>query len=268
MVRTSGQVGTDGLWAKLGKKTKRVVLALVDSVTGIIWPPVVVSGEESVKAWAEMFARAERAGLELDELRGVCSDGVNALQGYLRSKLTWVNHQTCVWHFWRNLSGEIGAGVSEAVQGLAGEAEVAARRLIRKEIEGLVRAVIDASSEANAGKALVKLAGHRLGSNLAREIKRRLDDLLVHLMAYNKGLVRVGPEWCWRDFRLRLGRGRNHRSDVRLERAVLVWAIYRNFTPAQWRSEKKRKYRHPGMSPLAVAGHPPEQISYLDALAV
>ena len=76
------------------------------------------------------------------------------------------------------------------------------------------------------------------------------------------------PEWYWRDFRLRLSRGRNHRSDQRLERAALVWAIYHNFEPAQWRSERKRHYRHPGQSALEVAGAPPGQVSYLDALGV
>ena len=45
----------------------------------------------------------------------------------------------------------------------------------------------------------------------------------------------VSPEWYWRDFRLRLSRERNHRSEPRLERAALLWAIYHNFEPAQWR---------------------------------
>jgi len=81
-------------------------------------------------------------------------------------------------------------------------------------------------------------------------------------------LQRVTPEWYWRDFRLRLSRGRNHGSEPRLERAALVWAIYHNFEPAQWRSERKRHYRYPGQSPLEVAGAPPGQVTYLDALGV
>jgi len=32
-------VATDGLWARLLKGQKKVVLALVDTVTGVIWPP-------------------------------------------------------------------------------------------------------------------------------------------------------------------------------------------------------------------------------------
>ncbi len=87
----------------------------------------------------------------------------------------------------------------------------------------------------------------------------------MYLLAFNQGLVRVSPEWAWRDYRLRVSRGRNHGSDPRLERASLVWAIYHNFTPAQCRSERKRHYRRPGLSCLEVAGAPPGQVSYLDA---
>jgi len=92
--------------------------------------------------------------------------------------------------------------------------------------------------------------------------------LLVYRVAYCRGLQRVSPEWYWRDFRLRLSHGRNHRSETRLERAAVLWALYHNFEPAQWRSERKRHYRHPGQSALQVAGVPPGQVSYLDALGI
>ena len=67
---------------------------------------------------------------------------------------------------------------------------------------------------------------------------------MVYRLRYNAGLVRVGPEWVWRDFRLRLSHGRNHGSEVRLERAALVWAIYRNFTPAQCVIDRPILTRH------------------------
>ena len=112
------------------------------------------------------------------------------------------------------------------------------------------------------------MLSHPQGAAIGQFLNQHLDRILVHLVAYYAGLSRVTPEWYWRDFRLRLSRGRNHRSDLRLERAALVWAIYHNFQPAQWRSERKRYYRHPGLSPLQVAGVPPGQVSYLDALGV
>ena len=91
-------VGTDGLWAKLKGKAQRVVLLVVDSVNGLIYPPLVATGEESAGPWQRLFARAQQAGLDLDALRGVTSDGAQGLLGYLRCGLAWVQHQRCVWH--------------------------------------------------------------------------------------------------------------------------------------------------------------------------
>lgn len=267
-VAASGQVGTDGLWAVLRGRAKRVVLVLVDSVTGLIWPPVVVEGEDDKKDWAKLFERAKRAGLDPHLLRGIASDGAKGLIGYLNKALEWVNHQRCVFHIWRNLAGELAKRASEAAKGLTGEAAKAAREQARKEMVSRIHGVVDAKSEAVAQAALAKLAAHRLGAGLAETLSQHLDKMLVYRLAYNRGLVRVAPEWVWRDFRLRVSRGRNHGSDERLERAALVWALYRNFTPAQCRSERKRHYRRPGQSPLEMAGASPGQISYLDALGV
>ena len=267
-VPTSGQMGTDGLWAVLRGGAKRVVLVLVDTVTGVIWPPVVVAGEETGELWGKVFERAQQAGVDLDTLRGIVSDGATGLVGYLNTVLTWVNHQRCVFHVWRKLAGELAQQVSAAAVGLSGQAAQAAREQARKELVSLLHGVVDAQSEAAAAAALAHLMAHRLGAGLARTLRRDIDKLLVYQLRYNQGLRRVTPEWLWRDFRLRLSHGRNHGSDVRLERAALVWAIYRNFTPAQRRCERKRKYRHPGQSPLEVAGVSMGEISYLDALAV
>jgi hypothetical protein len=267
-VSACGQVGTDGLWARLKGKSKKVVLALVDSASGLIWPPVVVDGEEEAKSWDALFERARQAGLELNELRGVTSDGAKGLIGYLNHALVWVNHQRCVFHLWRNLSKELAAGVKEATEGLAREVAKQVGNQVRKELVALVQGVMDAPSEATAWTALAQLAAHQHGQKLAKLVQEHLEAALVHCRPFNQGLMRVSPEWCWRDFRLRLSHGRNHRSPVRLERAALVWAIYHNFTPAQWRCERKRRYRHPGLSPLEVAGVSPGAASYLDALGI
>jgi hypothetical protein len=142
------------------------------------------------------------------------------------------------------------------------------QRQTRTELTAAVRAVFDAASEAAAWAAHAQLAAQPRGAGLAAALRADVAAALVHRRKYQAGLVRVGPEWCWRDFRLRLGHGRNAGSAGRLERPALVWAIYRNFTPAQARSERQRKYRYPGQCPLAVAGVPPGEVSYLDALAV
>jgi hypothetical protein len=267
-IKSSGEVGADGLWAKLRGGVKRVVLVLVDSATGLVYPPVVVEGEESEKSWQKLFARAKRAGLRIGRLRGVTSDGATGLLGFVGRVLWWVNHQRCVFHIWRGLGGEFARAAAEAAQGLAGEAAAVARKAARQELVNLVRAIVDARSEAEAQLALGRLRAHRLGSGLAERVEEHLDAALVYLNRYNRGLLRVGPEWVWRDFRLRVSRGRNHGSDGRLERAALVWQVYYNFEPAQWRSERKRKYKRPGKSSLEMAGAPPGRVSYLDALRV
>jgi len=267
-VPSCGQVGTDGLWARLKGNSKKVVLALVDSASGLIWPPVVVAGEEEAKSWEALFERARQSGLDLDELRGVASDGAKGLIGYLNQVLVWVNHQRCVFHLWRNLSGELASVVKKAREGLGREVAKQAAKAVRQELVALVAGVLNAPSEAEARAALAQLAAHQQGQKLAELVQEHLEAALVHRRPFNQGLTRASPEWCWRDFRLRLSRGRNHRSPERLERATLVWAIYHDFTPAQWRCEGKRKYRRPGLSPLEVTGAGPGNISYLDALSV
>jgi hypothetical protein len=264
-------MATDGLWARLRGGTKRVVLALVDNVTGVIWPPVVVAGEGTAAAWGTLFQRAEQAGLLLSEVRGIASDGATGLESYRRQALPWVSHQRCVFHLWRGLSGALTAAVATAATAAEDLGKAAARRVAtqaRQTLVGLVRSVYDAASEAEAQSALARLAAHEFGQALADLVTAHLEAARVYRCGYNQGLGRASPEWLWRDFRLRSSHGRNHGSEQRLERAALLWAIHHNFEPAQDRSERKRTYRHPGQAPLALAGLPPGDISYLDALAV
>jgi len=215
-----------------------------------------------------MFQRAREAGLDLDALRGVTSDGAQGLLGCVRDMLGWVNHQRCVWHLWPILRREIGKLGSKAAEGLTGKLAKAKSEEVCQELAALVREVVDAVSLPQADTALTKLMTHPLGKKLTHKLGKALNAAVVHLLNYNRGLLRVAPEWCWRDFRLRLSRGRNHGSDQRVQLAALLWAVYHNFTPAQWRSEVKRHYPRAGLSPLAMAGVEVGEVSYLDALAI
>jgi hypothetical protein len=147
------------------------------------------------------------------------------------------------------LADDLAHAAAAAAPDVAGALARALRAQARAELVMLIHGVIDAHSYEQAEVALVALLSHPQGTAIGQSLNRHLDRILVHLLAYYAGLARVTPEWCWRDFRLRLSRGRNHRSDLRLERAALVWPIYHNFELAQWRSERKRHYRHPGHSP-------------------
>jgi hypothetical protein len=261
-------MGTDGLWARLAKGVTQVALMLIDYESGLSYPPVIVDGEEAAYYWGAMFGRAEEAGLDLDDLNGLTSDGSKGLLSYLREKLPWVHQQRCLWHLWRSVSRLMLKEIAKAVKGLGHEEAKKKRRELRHELKGLLHNFFDATSYENAEEALAKLAAHSCGDALVAMLHPLKDAVLAHLMACHKGLNRVSPEWYWRDFRQRISRGRNRRSEERLEQALLVWTIYRNFTPAQRRSERKRTYRHPGQSPLEVAGAPPGKLSYLDALGV
>ena len=247
-------------WARLRGGAKRVVLVLTDTVTGVIMVIRVTDGEGKRKNWAGLFGRAREAGLPWSDINGLVSDAAGGLYSFMRAKLSRVHHTLCVWHVWRSLAKDIG----KAVAGMAEEAQ----KQMRGELGRLLHAIMDASSYEAAEVALQALSVHPQGEGLARKVNAQLDRLLYHLPPAHQGLVRVAPEWLWRDFRLRLSHGRDHGSEKRLEEAALVWMVYNNFTPAQWRSERKRKYKHPGMSPLQVAGAAPGQISYLDALEV
>jgi hypothetical protein len=267
-IAQSEELGTDGLWARLRGKAKRVVLLLADSVTGLLWPPLVARGEESAAPWQRLFERARGAGLDWDRIRGVTSDGAQGVSAFLRQTLVWVQHQRCVWHIWRNLTGDLVQAMAQAAANVASDLADEVRTQVRAELVVLIHGVIDAHGYEQAEVALVALLSHPQGAAIGQSLNQHLDRILVYLVAYYAGLSRVTPEWYWRDFRLRLSRGRNHRSDIRLEHAALVWAIYHNLEPAQWRSERKQHYRHPGLSRLQVAGVPPGQVSYLDALGV
>jgi hypothetical protein len=220
-----------------------------------------------VERWLD---QAEQAGLVLREVRGIASDGATGLESYRRQALPWVSHQRCVFHLWRGLSGTLTAAVATAVAAaeLTGRAARRAGTQTRQTLVDLVRGVYDAATEAEAQAALARLAAHEVGQALADLVAVHLEAAHVFRCGYNQGLGRASPEWLWRDFRLRASHGRNHGAEQRLERAALLWAIHHNFEPAQDRSERKRTYRHPGLAPLALAGLPPGDSSYLDALAV
>ena len=101
----SEEVGPDGLWARRRGGAPRVVVVLADSVTGLLWPPVVAERADQAAPWQRRFARARHAGLDWQRLRGVTHDGAQGLSAFLGHTLVWVQHPRCVWHIWRSLGG-------------------------------------------------------------------------------------------------------------------------------------------------------------------
>ena len=104
-IASAEQVGTAGLWARLRGGAKRVVLALSARVSfhGLVWPPVVVVEEEArAGSWGQRLVRAQQAGLDLAEERGVTSDRATGLASYVAQQLPWGNHPRCDFPFWRS----------------------------------------------------------------------------------------------------------------------------------------------------------------------
>jgi transposase-like protein len=189
----SEELGADGLWARLRGQSKRVVLLLADSVTGLLWPPLVARGEESAAPWQRLFERARRAGLDWDGLRGVTSDGSHGLIAFLGQTLAWVQHQRCVWHLWRNLAGDLAQATAQAAAHVAADLADAVRTQVRAELVSLMHGVIDAHSYEQAEAALVALLSHPQGAAIGQYLNQHLDRILVHLVAYYAGLQCVRP---------------------------------------------------------------------------
>lgn len=81
----------------------------------------------------------------------------------------------------------------------------AATDLVRS-LAGLVRTVLEAADEEAAEVALRVLEEHPRGATCADKLRPHLAAALVYRRPDNGDLTRASPEWCWRDFRLRLGR--------------------------------------------------------------
>jgi len=159
-IACSGEMATDGLWARLRKGAKRVALLLTDCVSGLIYPPVVVADEERAASWQALFARAQLAGLSLAVINGLVSDGAHGLLSYLRQALPWVHQQRCVpqlplgRHLWRNRGGRIAQQVKAAIAGLEGEAAQTLAEQVRDGLGQAMRAIRDAASYEEAERAL------------------------------------------------------------------------------------------------------------------
>ncbi len=149
-------------------QAQRVVLLVVASVSGLVYPPLVATGEEAEGPWRRLFERAQQAGLDLEVLRGVTSDGAQGALAYLRQGLAWVQRQRCVWHLWRNLGSELSRAAGQATEGLVAEAAERARKQTRTELCGLIHQIMDAENYEQAEAALATLRGHPRGQPPAR----------------------------------------------------------------------------------------------------
>lgn len=61
--------------AQLRGDVNALVLALVDTAMGLLWPPQAAAQEKGQEPWRDMFKQAGLAGLDPGQLRGAVSEG-------------------------------------------------------------------------------------------------------------------------------------------------------------------------------------------------
>jgi transposase-like protein len=193
-VPMSGQMGTDGMWVRLRKGKLGSVLALVDCVSGVVCPPIVVPNETEARGWMRLFRRTMISGVDRDQILGVVSDGALGLGKFLSEQMEWVNHQRCLFHLWRNLLAEIRRVATLAAADLIGAAADELRKRVRTELVQLSSAVFDAPTEAAAQLALSTLQIDPHGASVATSVASVLESAFVHTKAHNLGLGRTVPE--------------------------------------------------------------------------
>ncbi|RME85825.1 MAG: hypothetical protein D6775_01795 [Caldilineae bacterium] len=113
--------------------------------------------------------------LESRATAGVSSDGAQGLVSYLRRRLSWVQHQRCVWHLWRNLRKPPARAAKQAGEGLDKEAAKRKRQKVREELGTLIHGVIDAASHEQVEQALQALRHHPFGAGIAAFLNLHLD---------------------------------------------------------------------------------------------
>jgi len=173
----------------------RGVLLLAESVTGLLWPPLVAEREVQAAPWQHLFERARPAGLDWERRRGVTRAGAQGRRAFLGQTLAWVQHQRCVWHLWRNLAGQLAHETAQAAATTVGDIADARREPVRAALVALVQGVLDAKRYAQAEAALVTLRSQPQGAGISQFLNAQLAQILVHLVASYAGLHRVTPEW-------------------------------------------------------------------------
>ena len=241
-----------------GAGATRVVLLLTDSVSGVVWPPVVVDrGGRRAPVAAAVCARS-RGGAGPGRPVGRDQRWGERAGAYLRQHLSWVNHQRCVWHLWRGLGGELAAQAAAAARTLTGRAAARLRQQTRTELAALVRAVFDAASEAAAWEAHARLAAHPRGPGLATALRDHVAAALVYRRQVPGGAPAGGPRMVLAGLPLAPGpRAQRGRARARLERTALRLGDLPQLHPRARKERTAAQISVPGPVPARRGGGAP-----------
>jgi len=257
----SGIVASDGAYVRI-RGISRAVLGIVDALKGTIFGLCPLKDEESDEEIERAFAEAERAGLNLEGIRVLVSDGASGFQEFLARCMHWVLHQRCIFHLWRNVL---------PIMARYGTTAGKKRAL---ELKACIAAIWNASSRAEGQIALRLLiaayATEPIAQEAVRIVQETFEEAMTHLAEGMTDVCRTSNpcEWIWRYYKERVRAMGGFMSGDGCHNFSAIWSVALNFRRHQRRKERLRHYAHIGKCPLEVAGVMVQGVTWLDALAV
>lgn len=201
-------------------------------------------------------------GIPWQQVRLLVTDGARVYSGVLSQVLRRARQQRCLFHLWRNLLPDIqaytarmgkaaGLWVRFTLKALFAASSLEEARLCLEDVERTFAAMPDLAGVLRTVRhALPELWG-------ALEVKLPLSERTSNV-----------AERSFRGLKQRTGRMGNFMSEEGADNFLEAWSVYSNFEPYQVRRERKRRYRYPGQSPLAIAQADVAGYCWLDALEI
>ena len=201
-------------------------------------------------------------GLQAEEVRVLTSDGAPYYHYVLERVLRWAKQQRSLFHLWRNITPQLQAfgqhAADETMQMLT----------------DMIHAVWDAPSLPEAQQAfsvLRKLWSHVPALQPVLQIMAQsLAEALLYTTHVVDGMGRTSnvAERFFRRYKQRIRRMGSFMSAGGCDAFNSLWQVYINWQPYQLRREQKRRYQHPGLCPLQVAGSDVQGLTWLDAVGI
>jgi hypothetical protein len=260
-VPQSGAVASDATYVRI-RGVWTAILGIIDGINRTTFGLFHLAAAESDAEIERAFDVAAEAGLNLEMIKVFASDGAAGFREFLARCLSWVRHQRCVFHLWRNVWPTI-----TRYAAVAGE----------EWAEGLkqcIACVWNATSRAEADAMLGLLVGvygtQPIAADAVRLVQETFEQAMTHLSAGIAGVGRTSCvcEWVWRYYKERVRQMGGFMSTDGCDNFNAVWEVALNFRRYQRRKERLRQYKYPGLCPLEVAGVMVQGVTWLDALAV
>jgi len=260
-LRQSGLVAADATYVQV-RGVWTAILGIVDGITRLTFGPFRLTSAESDAEIERAFDLAAAAGLDLERIRVLLSDGAAGFREFLARCLHWAAHQRCLFHLWRNVWPIITRYGAAAGQDWATALKLA------------LAAVWDAGRRAEAEVALrllVSVFGSQaIAQEAVRIVEETFEQAMTHLTA---GMAEVSRstavcEWVWRYYKERVRQMGGFMSADGCTNFTALWGLALNFRRYQRRKERLRQYKHPGQCPLELAGAMVHGVTWLDAVGL